>query len=333
MAITGLTVAVVAVGVPVCLSLTAARHRDEQKQVPRSPDSSAAAPSLAYSLVPRSGAYLGAYIQPKSDTSPDQLAAVDAFQHSIGRSLMLVHVYHPWDQPFPSQADRRFVRDGKVLLITWGGTPDTEKIIAGRYDNLIRQRAEAVKTLHRPILLEFRHEMDRPNLQWAIHGPKNYIKAWDHIRAIFQTAGAANVGWVWCPTGYGFLVGRAQAFYPGSKEVDWVCADVYPIVPGQSLRQAALPFMRWAAHTRKPVIIGEFASNDSPRAWPAFLAAAGRFAEHNRQIKAIAYFDANGSDSNGKPFRYWLGSHAKAIAAFAHLARMRYFEPAAPWSS
>jgi hypothetical protein len=329
MAITGLTVTMVAVGMAFCLSLTAAWHRDRQQHAPRSADSAATAPSLADSLVPRSGAYLGAYIQPKSDTSPDQVAAVDAFQHSIGRPLELVHVYHPWAQPFPSPADRRFVRDGKVLLITWGGTPDTQQIIAGRYDDLIRQRAEAVKALHRPILLEFRHEMDRPNLQWAIHGPEDYIKAWDHIRALFEAAGASNVGWVWCPTGYGFLVGRAQAFYPGSKEVDWVCADVYTIVPGQSLSRAARPFMRWAARTRKPVIIGEFASNDPPRAWPAFLAAAGRFAEHNPQIKAIVYFDANGKDSNGKPFRYWLGSHAKAIAAFARLATMRYFEPAA----
>ncbi len=287
-------------------------------------------PSFTGPLVPESGAYLGAYVQPKSYTSQAEISAVHAFQHSISSPLTLVHVYHPWTQPFPSAADRQFVRADKVLLLTWGGTPDTKKIIAGDYDSLITERAQAVKSLHRPILLEFRHEMDRPNLQWAVHGPKNYIKAWDHIRAIFSTVGATNVGWVWCPTGYGFQVGRAQAFYPGSNEVDWVCADVYTISSGQSLRQAAAPFMHWAARTGKPVIIGEFASNDPPSSWPGFLAAAGKYAQDNPQIKALAYFDANGSDSNGNPFSYWLGGHQAALAAFAQLATTPYFQPAVP---
>src|SRR5205807_510363 len=81
-------------------------------------------------------------------------------------------------------ADKFFVRHGKVLLLTWGGSPDTKAIIAGRDDAMIRARAAAVKRLGGPILMEFRHEMDRPNLQWTIHGPASYIKAWDHVRAI-----------------------------------------------------------------------------------------------------------------------------------------------------
>jgi hypothetical protein len=281
-------------------------------------------------LVPASGAYLGAYVQPAAYTPADQVAAVRSFQRQIGGPLRLVHVYHPWNQPFPSRADRAFVGAGKVLLLTWGGTPDTNKIIAGRYDGLIKSRAQAVRGLHRPILMEFRHEMDRPNLQWAVHGPASYIRAWDHIRTIFRQAGARNVGWVWCPTGYGFQVGRAQAFYPGDAQVDWVCADVYSFSPAQSLAEAAGPFLRWAAPTHKPVIIGEFAVNGPASTWPAWLVAAGRFAERHVQIKAIAYFDANGTDSNGNPFRYWLGGHQRALAAFARLAAARYFEPAIP---
>jgi hypothetical protein len=195
---------------------------------------------------------------------------------------------------------------------------------------MITARAEAIKELRRPILLEFRHEMDRPNLQSVIHGPAAYIKAWDHIRAIFRKAGADNVGWVWCPTGYGFQVGRAQAFYPGNSEVDWVCEDVYSFSPAQSLAQAAAPFLAWASRAMKPVIIGEFAVNGRPSAWPAWLTAAGRFVEKNPQIKAIAYFDANGKDSNGVPFSYWLGDHLQALRSFARLAAIPYFHPEIP---
>jgi hypothetical protein len=283
-------------------------------------------------LVPKSGAYLGAYVQPTNYSAQGQVSAVKSFQRSIGHALDLVHVYHPWTEPFPSAADISFVHNDKVLLLTWGGTPDTRQIIAGDYDQLITERAEAVKQLHRPILMEFRHEMDRPNLQWAVHGPADYIKAWDHIRAIFTKVGATNVGWVWCPTGYGFQIGRAQAFYPGNSEVDWVCADVYTVAPHQSLQQAATPFLQWAAHTGKPIIIGEFADNGPSTEWASWLAAAGRFVRKHPQIKAIAYFDATGKDSNGNPFSYWLSSNVSALKAFGRLAGARYFRPAVPRS-
>jgi Glycosyl hydrolase family 26 len=333
-ALVALPAAVLAIGVPVAVGI-ATSHRPHPVAARRSQPRGVLGgrSKVTGPLVPAAGAYLGAYVQPTGYSWQAQRAAVRSFQRQIGRPLELVHVYHPWPQPFPSPADRSFVTAGKVLLLTWGGAPNTKKIIAGQYDQMITARAEAIKKLHRPILMEFRHEMDRPNLQWAIGGPASYIKAWDHIRAIFRQAGASNVGWVWCPTGYGFQVGRAQAFYPGNSEVDWVCADVYSFSPAQSLRQAAAPFLAWASLARKPIIIGEFAVNGPASTWPTWLMAAGRFAEKYPQIKAIAYFDANGTDSNGNPFTYWLGGHEQAFRAFARLAATAYFRPAIPRES
>lgn len=282
------------------------------------------------SLVPASGAYLGAYVQPASYTSRGQVDAIVGFERQLGRPLGLVHVYHPWDSPFPSAADRHFVRSRKALLLTWGGTPDTAAIIAGGYDVLIRQRAEAVKSLGRPILMEFRHEMDRPNLLWAMHSPADYIRAWDHIRAIFAAAGATNASWVWCPTAYGFTVGRAQAFYPGNNEVDWVCADAYSPSPSVPLSVTAGPFLSWAAHHPKPVIIGEFGVGGNPAGWPAWLAGAGRLAKRDPQIKAMDYFSGDGTDSNGHPYAYAMSSHAAAIRAFAALLAEPHFGSRVP---
>jgi Glycosyl hydrolase family 26 len=300
---------------------------------PGSPDptKSTSAPtgdSSASSLIPSSGAYLGAYVQPAQYTAAAEIAAVNSFDKSVGGSIGIVHVYHPWESSFPNAADQYFVRSGKVLLLTWSGTPDTKRIIAGDYDALIRTRAEAVKHLGRPILMEFRHEMDRPNLQWAVHGPADYIAAWDHIRSIFASVGATNVGWVWCPTGYGFQVGRAQAFYPGNNEVDWVCADIYSPSPAQSLAEVAQPFLSWAKHTHKPVLIGEFAVGGDLTGRPRWLTKAGELAKTDTQIKGMLYFDANGTDSNGHPFQYWLGSDKPALAAFARLLTWRVFQPA-----
>ena len=208
---------------------------------------------------------------------------------------------------------------GKILLLTWGGDPNTKAIIAGKDDAMIRARALAVKALDHPIMMEFRHEMDRPNLQWTIHGPADYIAAWDHVRAIFSAVGADNVSWVWCPTGTGFQDHRAAAFYPGNNEVDWICADVYSTSTAEPLSEAAAPFLRWASHHDKPVIIGEFGEMGSPPGLAAWLTAAGEIAENDHQIKAMAYFDANGVDSTGTSFELWLGDQPAALSAFAGL--------------
>jgi hypothetical protein len=297
---------------------------------PAPPAGPALTPGPGTSLVPRSGVYLGAYVQPTRYSQLGEVEAFRSFEHALGHPLQIVHLYHPWGTTFPSYADRYFVRSGKILLLTWGGSPNTEAIAEGRDDAMIRARAKALKALHRPVMLEFRHEMDRPNLQWTIHGPAAYIAAWDHVRRIFREVGATNVSWVWCPTGYGFQVGRAQAFYPGNNEVDWVCADVYSDKPSQSLSQAAAPFLHWAAQHPKPVIIGEFATGGSARGWAPWLTAAGRLAETDRQIKAMAYFDADGTDSNGNPFQYSLTDRPAALSAFAGLLAKPYFRPAVP---
>jgi len=291
------------------------------------PGSVAAGHDQAARLVPSAGAYLGAYVAPVGYTPDAQIAAVQSFQRSIGAQIDLVHTYHPWDDPFPDAADRYFLGAGKVLLLTWGGTADTRSIVAGRYDALIRARAIAIKRLGRPILLEYRHEMDRPNLQWAVHGPKNFIAAWDHIRAIFNQVGAHNVGWVWCPTGWGFQHGRSQTFYPGNDEVDWVCADVYSVSTAEPLQESAHYFLSWARHTGKPVLIGEFATDGGPAALSRWLFAAGALAELDPQIKGMAYFDANGTDSQGRPFRYWLGDDPTALRAFGQMLGWPTFRP------
>jgi Glycosyl hydrolase family 26 len=281
----------------------------------------------AWKLVPSAGAYLGAYVEPAAYTPAATIAAVRSFQQTVGAPITLVHTYHPWDSPFPNSADRYFVDSGKVLLLTWSGTPDTKKIIAGDYDGEIRTRAEAVKRLGHPILMEFRHEMDRPNLQWAMHGPKNFIAAWDHIRKIFSEVGADNVGWVWCPTGWGFSSGRAQAFYPGNSEVDWVCADIYSATTSIPLQVSAEPFLKWAKGTGKPIMIGEFAASGSSTSWPNWLLAAGELASTDKQIKGMAYFDANGTDSQGRSFQYWLGDSGTALRTFGEMLSWPAFHP------
>ncbi len=274
--------------------------------------------------VPAHGAYFGARVRGNAYTEAAEITAVDHLQQSIGRRLAIVHVFHMWSDPFPSSSDLAFLRQGSTLLLSWSGT-DTLAIIAGRYDQMIRKRALAIKATGKPIFLEWRWEMDRSGLQAQVHSPADYIKAWDHIRSIFAQEHVTNAGWVWCPTASGFATGQAAAYYPGNNEVDWVCADAYPgYGPYRSFANVVAPFLSWALHHRKPIIIGEYGvpATYGTQQRAQWLLDAARTVQSDRQIKALVYFDANAK----RPYALNVGS--PALEAFSRIAHLSYFNPA-----
>ena len=276
---------------------------------------------------PAEGAYLGAYVQPDTDYTPQgRIDAVTAFEKATGRQLDIVQTFHPWDDEFPDATDRWAVDNDRMLLLSWAGT-DTRVLQTGRYDDLIRQRARAVKALDKPIFLRFRWEMDRPNLQASIWTPQDYIAAWRHVRAIFTAEKATNVSWVWCPTAAGFVgENRAAPYYPGDSDVDWLCADVYTGQKLDTFGEAVGPFLAWAkGHPTKPIMIGEWATSDQfPGGQTAWLQQAQQTARANPAIKALVYFDSN--DKSKGP-RAQLALKGDAIGRFGDLLAEPYFNP------
>jgi hypothetical protein len=277
---------------------------------------------------PATGAYLGAAVGPAVFTQVNEINAVDALQQQLGRKLSIVHTYLKWQAPFPTLSDRTFLNQGSTLLISWAGTA-TQQINSGADDSWIRTRADQIKALGKPVFLEWRWEMDRPNLRSQEVSGADFVKAWDHIRAIFASAGVHNAAWVWCPTARGFADGQAPAFYPGDREVDWICADAYPGFGGYtSFASTATPFLSWASHHDKPVMIGEFGvpQSYSPQQRAQWLHAAGQVVLANHQIKALLYFDSDPA-GQGPAGRYSLSGDTAALATFRSLAKQPYFNP------
>ena len=285
-------------------------------------------PALA-PVPPASGAYFGAWVGPDVFTQANEVLAVDALQSRLGRKLSIVHTYLPWRAPFPTPSALTFLSQGSMLLISWAGT-DTRQIVSGADDSWIRTRARQIKALGKPVFLEWRWEMDRPNLRSQVHSGAGYVAAWDHIRAVFAAVGVANAAWVWCPTANGFSDGQAAAFYPGNSEVDWICADAYPAYGSTaSFAATVTAFLGWASHYDKPVMIGEFGVPESDGAGQRaqWLRAAQRVVLADRQIKALLYFDANPA-GQGPQGSYSLAGDAAALSAFRAIAAEPYFNPA-----
>lgn len=266
---------------------------------------------------PPDGVWMGAWVKPDgAQTQAALFSAYKNYERTIGHRMSIVHLYHPWTNPFPKAAEKTFLNHGYQVLVSWGGT-DTRAIAAGQYDDMIRQRAEAVKRLRKPILLMWRGEMDRPNLRAQIWSATDYVTAWRHIRKIFDQVGARNVGWVWCPLANGFDNGRAQPYYPGDNQVDWLCTDVYPDRDdAQPFSQVAAPFLKWARGHGKPIVIGEYGADaGNPRAQLAWVRGAWRTITSTPAIKAATYFDANVPDAH-TPYQYSLRRNRAALTAF-----------------
>ena len=284
------------------------------------PSSTPGAGTYAGPLVPTSGAYLGAVAESSDTTQQGRISAVLALEADMGRKLGIVHVYHEWDDAFPSTSDQFFLSRGSTLMLSWAGT-DTRLIASGSEDATIERWARSIKAVGKPLFLEWRWEMDRPNLRAETWSGSDYVKAWDHIRNVFARDGVTNAVWVWCPTAAGFADGRAQAFYPGDNRVDWVCADAYAVDSMQPLSSLLQPFLNWAAQHPKPVMIGEFGAEERGAGQRAgWLRAAGSLVKDNRQVKALVYFDYDSLEHN-RLFRWTFQSSPSALAAWVALGR------------
>jgi hypothetical protein len=274
---------------------------------------------------PATGAWIGAWVKPDVATQAGRISAVEDFERAIGQPIQVVHVYHQWADVFPTESDTAFAHQGKVLMISWAGT-DSAAVASGQDDALIRQRADALKALGTPVLLRWRWEMNRKNLAATVGTPAQYVAAWDHVRALFAAEGATNVGWVWCPLASSFTETNAPAYYPGDNQVDWLCSDVYAIGTNKTFAEVAQDFMTWAAGHHKPVMIGEYGSDlADPSAKQAWIAGATAYAKAHEQIKAMVYFDAMRTASNGQLRDFRVQAAAGPLAAFRAMADDPWF--------
>jgi hypothetical protein len=291
------------------------------------------------------GAYFGAWVPPerpgKTSASPTPRASAEAagrvpavsrFEKEMGRQLDITATYRSWKQPFPEEADTALVAGNRQLLLNWHGA-DTREIVAGKYDQHIRERARAVKALGKPVFLRWQRDMDRSELRVGrIHSAAAFIAAWRHLRRIFREERADNVAWVWSPSLRGMTGGTAEAFYPGDAEVDWIATDVFPSAAHdyRDFADTVGAFMTWARERPKPIMIAEFGV---PRSY------AGRRAEWLRetaqflqdpQIKAVVYFDDDVQGVKGvrkRRYAYSLAGDRAALSGLRELATTPYFNP------
>ena len=275
--------------------------------------------------VPATGALLGASVY--YDHSEPKTGQIGVLEANLGRTLDVDHIYYTWNQSFPGSLETADSQAGRIPFISWGCT-NVDAIASGQYDDLIAQRADAIRAYGKPVYIRWYWEMDfkaKNKLPGAnclqADGGAGYIRAWQHIWTVFHDQGATNVAWVWCPGVEAFNRETADQYYPGDSYVDYVCADGYS-------RQSARPvsfaqifgkfYAQWAG--RKPIIIGETGAEagSTQSTWITQMdqAVQAQFPD----IKVLLYWDSI--------FQYnYTVTDPASVSALADLARTSYFNP------
>jgi len=243
-------------------------------------------------------------------------AALDQFDQDAGRRPQIIQWYTDWAglQPFPVENAAAVRARGQTPLITWEpwdwrGTANQPaysdaSILAGTHDAYITRWAQGAAAYGTSVYVRWGAEMNGNWYPWdpGVNGNTagEYVAAWRHVRALFDSAGATNVKWVWAPT-TGYVGSTPLAgVYPGDAYVDLVGVDGYnwgttqPWSSWQSFSQvfdATITEIR--SLTQKPLWITETASTEQGGNKAAWVTDMFSTLQRDTRITGLVWFNAN----------------------------------------
>lgn len=248
---------------------------------------------------------------------PNETGGAAVLQQHLGTTLPIDGHYVPWDFTSWSRKLAADKADGSTPMLSWSAAPLTTAaaIASGSQDARITAAAQALKAEGITIYLRPFYEFDQPQGHPRnIGSATDVIAAWRHTRSIFQSVGAANVKFVWCPMAFDYPTGVAQRFWPGASYVDYVAADGYNF-PGRKWRAFGDIFAAGYAFSvsqGRPFFIAETASPGSDPRTPSWIAGAAQWVASSPNVAAVVYFDS----MSPKGYDFRLYAHAAAFAAY-----------------
>ena len=297
------------------------------------------------------GAQIGDHLT--GTQAPWDMNAVNRFEEMAGKRQSLIHFAAPFANcaaspcyrySFPTALMEQIRNRGAIPFFSWAsqaiGLPDPRvqpnyqlaDVIAGTHDAHIRAFAEEARAWGHPFFLRFNFEMNGGWFPWSERANGNqegeYVAAWRHVHDIFQSVGATNATWVWCP--HVDPANRWQdirSLYPGDAYVDWTCLDGYNwgTKPGggtftaqngwktfDQLFSSTYRLITQQIAPSKPMVIGEIGSSEfggSKAAWQRD--ALDRIPSYSK-IRGLVWFEKY-DDNMDWP----IGTSASSVSAFA----------------
>lgn len=202
---------------------------------PAAPSAPAAVPTKADLLRPSTRLF-GVH----TPLAPFNMTGVESFSADAGKNPNTVLYFQNFSQEYSAVAVANAWSRQMLPVVTLepiiknstSGQPHLADIANGAWDDYLNRWANAAKLQNLPIALRFAQEMNGDWYSWSEgkfgNRTGDYIRAWRHVRDLFDAAGADNIIWVWSPNRVDNLADRTLArVYPGDRYVDWVGMSGY----------------------------------------------------------------------------------------------------------
>jgi hypothetical protein len=292
---------------------------------------------------PAAPLYWGAQIgdQLTGEKPPWDMAAVYKLERLVRKRLSVISFSGPFAECRGGECD--FIG---IPLFGWSSSASPAeadqspyrlaKVLDGSFDSYIRYFAESARDWGHPFFMRFDWEMNGFWFPWSegVNGNRRgqFVAAWRHVHDIFDAVGADNVTWVWCPNvDFTHKLIPLRRVYPGHAYVDWTCLNGFnwgrrPDSAGwQSFNQIFHDTYRRVVRIapRKPMMIGEVASNEVGGSKPAWIRNMLRIVPARyRKIRALVWFDVEDRNTN------WpIETSRRSRRAFSKQIRRRVFRP------
>ncbi len=207
--------------------------------------------------------YLGVF----EPDAPNSYSGQDQLAQSVGRQPDLAVYYSHWLERFQVAFAAAAMKHGATTLVQIApGNYSLASIASGRYDAYLRSYAGAVKAFGAPVILSFGHEMNGSWYSWGRKhtSPAVFVKAWQHIVAIFRQTGATKVTWMWTVNIMGTSTPGPKPWWPGKAYVNWVGIDGYFWYKAAEFDSVFGPTIAYIREfTRDPILIGETGASPS----------------------------------------------------------------------
>ena len=214
-------------------------------------------------VLPKEGAYTGAYIDFGEYEDDVTLEGIEGFEDLVGKHQAIVASSSYWgEQSFPVANVNLIWLHGSIPLIFWSpwDRPYEESngtdrfalpsIIAGKWDDYIDRWADGVREFNHPLMVSFANEMNGSWFPWSgglygagnllpktrpdepnrYEGPETYKAAYRHVVDRVRARGVSNVLWVFHAMNYSYPSDSwnvLEQYYPGPDYVDWLGLSVY----------------------------------------------------------------------------------------------------------
>jgi glycosyl hydrolase family 26 len=282
-------------------------------------------PVVSDKLVPKNGAWWGAYARASAAVNWNWDTALKNFEAKAGRKLDIVYRYHDWGSNdngiFPDVYEKSQMTQGYIVHLSWesrqyssGKNFTWTEIANGSQDAVINAAAQRAKASTAKFMISFDHEMDNTAVHSADGPDVDYVAAYRHIIDLFKAAGVTNVVWVWTPMGWSGTYSRLPNLYPGDSYIDWLGYDPYnfytcnkgawktPATTFGSFYDWMHQPAQMAWHGAKPYILAEFSSHEDsadPNRKGDWMRDVVDAIKLYPDIKAVQFFDSTTSLSGG----------------------------------